>query len=499
MTDAWNRLLPKLRELKDLSSAISLLNWDHAVMMPPNGAGPRGRALATLESIGHDRLTDPEIGELLEELEAREDLDEDRRATARVLRRDYDKATKVPTDLVKALAEAQSNGYQAWTQAKPADDFSIFEPHLRRVVELKREEADALGWEDERYDALLDNFEPGMTAAEVRESFAVLVDGLAPLIDAVLGKAGERPDWLVKEYEPERQMAFCNWLVAHLGFDTTSGRLDSSPHPFTIQVSRGDIRQTTRAEADNVLASLYAAIHETGHALYEQGLPSELADLPSGRTPSLGLHESQSRLWENQVGRSAAFSSFLLPRLKEQFPQELGMVSPGDFYRGVNHPHRTMIRVTADELTYNLHVVMRFELETAMFADELDVADLPDAWNDAFEKRLGIRPTSMADGVLQDMHWSMGALGYFPTYTLGTMYAAAFFRKANDELSDLDGAMRNGETRELLEWLRERIHRHAYRYEAKELAESVTGEPVTAEPLLDYLAEKYTNLYDVTV
>ncbi|MDQ3985565.1 MAG: carboxypeptidase M32 [Actinomycetota bacterium] len=499
MSDAWSRLVPRLVELKDLSSAISLLNWDHAVMMPPNGAGPRARALATLESIGHDRLTDPEIGRLLEELEGAEDLDEDQRASVRVLKRDYEKATKVPRDLVKALAEAQGKGYQAWTQAKPADDFSIFEPHLRRVVELKREEADALGWEEERYDALLDQFEPGMTAAEVRESFAKLVEGLEPLIDSVLGKAGHRPDWLVHEYDPQRQMAFCNWLVAHLGYDTDSGRLDSSPHPFTIQVSLGDVRQTTRADADNLLASVYAAIHETGHALYEQGLPPELADLPSGRTPSLGIHESQSRLWENQVGRSEAFSSFLLPQLKEHFPQELGMVSPAEFYRGVNHPHRTMIRVTADELTYNLHVVMRFELETAMFADELDVADLPQAWNETFEKHLGIRPKRMSDGVLQDMHWSMGALGYFPTYTLGTMYAGAFFQKAAEEIGDLNAAMRNGETRELLEWLREKIHRHAYRYEAKDLAQRVTGEPVSADPLLDYLREKYTSLYDVTV
>ncbi len=496
---SWNKLVPRMREFKDLSSALGLLAWDQAVMMPPKGAAARARTQATLEAIVHARLTDPEIGELLEELESATDLDQDQRASVRVLRRDYDKATKVPERLVRALAEAHGRAYQAWTEARPADDFSIFEPHLKRVVDLKREEADALGWEAERYDALLDHFEPGMTAAELDKIFAELVDGLEPLIDAVLGRVTDEPDWLLRPFDAGRQLDFCNWLVEHLGYDMGAGRLDISPHPFTMTVSRGDVRQTTRTEKQGLSGSVYAAIHETGHALYEQGIPEHMGDLPVGAAPSLALHESQSRMWENQVGRSRAFTTFLLPRLKDTFSDELGMLSPDDFYRGVNHVRRSAIRVHADELTYNLHVAVRFEIETALFRGELEASDLPGAWDEAYERRIRIRPPNASDGVLQDMHWSMGGIGYFPTYSLGNIYAAAFFAEAKNDLGDLDEELKRGETSRLLKWLREHIHSQAYRYEAKELAQRVTGGPVTAAPLLDYLREKYGELYEVSV
>lgn len=499
MTDSWNKLVPRMQELKDLYSASALLAWDQAVMMPPKGAAARARTQATLDAITHSKLTDSQIGELVAELEAADGLDTDQKATVRVLRRDYDKATKVPEQLVRDLAEAHGKAYQAWTEARPADDFSLFEPHLKRVIDLKRQEADALGWEGERYDALVDNFEPGMTTAEIEKVFAGLVTGLKPILDAVLPHVGEEPGWVLRPYNPGRQIDFCNWLVDHLGYEMGAGRLDLSPHPFTMTVSSGDVRQTTRTEKQGLAGSVYAAIHETGHALYEQGIPEDMSDLPIGRAPSLGLHESQSRMWENQVGRSRAFTSFLLPRLKDRFGDELGMLSPDEFYRGVNHVRRSLIRVNADELTYNLHVAVRFELETALFRDELDVSDLPAAWNEKYEKLIGIRPPSAADGVLQDMHWSMGGIGYFPTYTLGNIYAAAFFAKAQQDLGDLDEEFRKGETARLLQWLRDNIHSQAYRYEAKELAEKVTGEPTTAGPLLEYLKNKYCTLYDVSI
>lgn len=498
MTDSWNKLVPKMQELKDLYSASALLAWDQAVMMPPKGAAARARTQATLDAITHSKLTDPQIGDLIDELESTDGLDANQRATARVLRRDYDKATKVPEQLVRDLAEAHGKAYQAWTEARPADDFSMFEPHLKRVIELKCQEADALGWEGERYDALVDNFEPGMTTAELERVFAELVAGLKPLLDAVLPHVGEEPEWLLRPYNPGRQIDFCNWLVEHLGYGMDGGRLDLSPHPFTMTVSTGDVRQTTRTEKQGLAGSVYAAIHETGHALYEQGIPEDMADLPIGRAPSLGLHESQSRMWENQVGRSRAFTSFLLPRLKDRFGDELGMLSPDEFYRGVNHVRRSLIRVSADELTYNLHVAIRFELETALFRNDLEVSDLPSAWNEKYEERLGIRPPNEADGVLQDMHWSMGGIGYFPTYTLGNIYAAAFFAKAKQDLGDLDEDFRKGETARLLKWLRDNIHSQAYRYEAKELAQKITGEPTTAKPLLDYLKDKYCTLYVVS-
>ena len=496
---AWDRLEPRLRELHDLGSAIALLHWDQAVMMPAGGAPARARAHATLEAIAHDRMTNPAIGDLISELEDDGDLKEDQQASVRILKRDYEKATKVPEELVRAIAEAQGSSYQAWTEARPANDFSILEPHLKKLVDLKREQADVLGWEVERYDALLDDFEPGMTTIDVIELFKELVGGLEPLIDKILGAVDEPPAWLFKSYDTDRQMAFCNWLVDQLGFESAEGRLDLSPHPFTVSVAAGDVRQTTRTESGALLSSIYAAIHETGHALYEQGIPKRLLDWPVGRAPSLGLHESQSRMWENQVGRGRDFTAFLLPHLKDRWPEDLGMITPEEFYSGVNHPRRTLIRVTADELTYNLHVAMRFELELALFRDELSVADLPGAWDEASQKKIGITSDTVADGVLQDMHWSMGALGYFPTYSLGTIYAAAFFDKARAELGDLSEEFRKGDTSRLLGWLRTNVHEHAYRYPAKELAEKITGAPVTVTPLLEYLRKKYGELYGVSV
>lgn len=499
MSDAWERLEPKLREMSDIGTALGLLHWDQAVMMPPGGAQARARALATIEAIYHDRLVDPEIGGLLGELESDDSLSDDQKASVRILRRDYDKATKVPEELVRALAEAQGRAYQAWVEARPANDFSILEPHLKRVVDLKREQADAYGWEAERYDALLDDFEPGMKTGDVTHLFDELVGGLLPIIDKVLGVVGEPPEWLFTPFDVQQQMVVNQWLAKQIGFDTEKGRLDLSPHPFTLGVSVGDTRQTTRTLERALLESIYATMHETGHALYDQGLPKELSDWPVGRPPSLGIHESQSRMWENQVGRSEAFTSFLLPKLKEQWPDELGMISPRDFYKGVNHPRRTLIRVSADELTYNLHVAMRFKLELALLRDELTVADLPGEWDKASEETIGVRSDTAADGVLQDMHWATGAIGYFPTYSLGTVYSAAFFAKAKEDLGDLSDEIQQGETARLLEWLRTNVHREGYRLNGKDLAEKITGGPVTAQPLLEYLKQKYGELYDISV
>ena len=499
MSTAWARLVPKLQELTDLSSASRLLEWDQAVMMPGKGARARARTIATLEAAAHRRLIDPVIGEILNQLELDDSLDEDQSASLRVLRRDYEKARKVPWELVRAIAEARGHAYHAWTQARPASDFSLLEPHLARVVALKKEEADAIGWDEERYDALLDNYEPGMKTSEVSVMFDELVSGLHPIVDAVLGAEGRSPDFLLETYDREKQAAFCRWLVESLGFDMNGGRLDTSPHPFTVHIAAGDVRQTTRADPKDVLMSVYAAVHETGHALYEQGLPEELLDLPSGRFPSLGMHESQSRLWENQVARSRPYTEFLLPHLKERFPDEMGLVPPDDFYRAVNRAQRTLIRVTADELTYNLHVAFRFEIEVALFRDDLAVGDLPHAWNEGIEKYVGIIPDDDADGVLQDMHWPIGALGYFPTYTLGNLYAGAFWRAARADLGSLDEELRAGDTKRLLEWLRHKIHAHGYRYSAKDLAQRVVRGPITSAPLLDYLRDKYRDLYSVSI
>ena len=494
MSATWDQIVERLRELSDLASAIKLLHWDQATMMPPAGGAARARAQATLQATAHARFVDPEMGALIDGL-SEESLSEEQEANLRLLRRDYDKAVRVPQELVRELAEVSGRAYQAWTEARPAADFSLLEPHMARLVELKKQEAEALGYADEPYDALLDQYEPGMTTAEVEAMFQGLLRGLKPLVADVLANVSDPPDWLGDRYDPDRQMAFCHWLVGKLNFDVTQGRLDVSPHPFTIHIGPGDVRQTTRPDPHNLMMSVYAAVHETGHALYEQGLPAEWADLPIGGPPSLGMHESQSRLWENQVARSRPFTDFLLPQLKERFPEEIGMVSPDEFYRGVNHPQRTLIRVTADELTYNLHVGFRFELELALFRDELSVADLPAAWDDKMSEHLGLSPDSVADGVLQDMHWSIGSFGYFPTYTLGTIYSAVLFAQATAQLPGLEAELRSGVTDRLLEWLRENVHGRGYRHDAKDLIERISGGPITPEPLLDYLRAKYSALY----
>ena len=499
MSSAWDRMLKRFHDMQDIEAALGVLWWDLQVMMPPGGAGPRSRSIATLESLAHEMLTDAELGDLIDELSADEALSPDQRASLRVLRRERDKAIKVPPDLVRALSEASSSTYQTWVECRPNDDWEGFEPHLRKMFELKKQEADALGWEESRYDAMLDNFEPAAKSSEVEAMFNDLVDGLGPLVDAVLGAAGEPPEFVHGEYDPGRQEAFARWLAEHTGFDMDSGRLDKSPHPITFGLAPTDVRQTIRTDPSNTLSAVYAAMHETGHALYEQGIPEDLYSLPVGRAASFGIHESQSRLWENQVGRSKAFVSFLLPKLKEYFPQELGMTTPDEFYRGVNHVKASLIRVEADELTYNLHVIVRFELEKAIFNDELDVTDLPDAWDAAMDKHLGLRPETNADGVMQDVHWPQGFMGYFPTYTIGTLYSAAFFEKASDELPDLEDDLRRGETRRLLEWLRAKVHSEGYRKEPQDLASDVYGEPPGAQPFLRYVRAKYTELYDVSV
>jgi carboxypeptidase Taq len=494
---AWDELLPKLNELADLQSTVALLHWDMAVNMPPGGAASRARAAATLETKVHEAFTSPDIGRLIEVLSSDDTLDQVQTASVRVLGHDYFRATRIPADLVHELARVGSAAYQAWTEARPASDFGLFEPHLTKLVQLKKEQADALGWEGHRYDALLDDYEPGTTTADLRTLFEGLAEELRPVAAAVLDAAGNRPAFLSGSYDPEAQRRCSHWLTEALGFDFERGRLDTSPHPFTMAVGPGDVRQTTGIYENDFAFSIWATIHETGHALYDQGIPEAFAALPQWKVPSAGMHESQSRLWENLVGRSRPFTDWLLPHLKEHFPSQLGTLDPDEFYRGINHPERTAIRVSADEVTYNLHVILRFELEQALIGGELDVAALPDAWDDGMQRHLGIRPADAAEGVLQDMHWSSGMFGYFPSYTIGNLYAAAFFQKAKNSLDGLDEEIRNGDFARLLQWLRAEVHSQGYLFTAKELGERVLGEPLTHAPFIQYIRTKYSEIYDI--
>ncbi|MEA2451557.1 MAG: carboxypeptidase Taq [Actinomycetota bacterium] len=499
MSTTWERFVEKLREMNDINSAYALFEWDQASFMPAKGGDARARAVGTMARFIHERVTDPELGDLIAELEGDASLDPIQSASVRILKRERDKATKVPAKLVTELKESEMRGYQAWADARPESDFRKFQPFMEATVRLKKEEADHLGWTNERYDACLDYFEPGMTARELEALFTNLTEGLQPLAAAILDAAGPPPKFLSDNYEVNKQIDFCNALVDRLGFDREGGRLDFSPHPFTIRIAHGDIRQTLRVEEDDLMMSIYAAIHETGHALYDQGSPDAMAGLPVADAPSMGMHESQSRLWENHVGRGRAFSEHLLPGLKDLFEKQLGNTDPDEFYRGINHPERSLIRIKADEVTYNLHIALRFELELALFRDELQVADLPDAWDAAMEKHLGIRPESHSDGVLQDMHWADGYFGYFPTYTLGTLYAAAFYDKMIADIGDVDDELRKGDSSRVLGWLRENVHQHAYLYPAKELAHNILGTDLTAQPFLDHIGSKYSEIYSLSI
>lgn len=499
MPAAWGRLVEKLRAMNDIGSAYALLEWDQASFMPPKGGEARAKVVGTIARLGHDMLIEPELGDLITELETDGSLNPIQVASVRILKRERDKATKVPVRLVTELKESEMRGYQAWTDARQNSDFASFQPFIERTLQLKKEEADALGWTNERYDACLDHFEPGMVATEVEAMFTELIEGLEPLAAAILDAAGPKPDFLAKSYDAKKQTAFCNALVDSMGFDREGGRLDFSPHPFTITISPGDVRQTLRVEEDDLMMSIYAAMHETGHALYDQGFPRKMEGLPVADAPSMGMHESQSRLWENHIGRGRPFSDHLLPMLKELFETELGSTDPDEFYRGINHPERSLIRIKADEVTYNLHIAVRFELELALFRDELTVADLPNAWDAAMEKHLGIRPENHADGVLQDMHWADGYFGYFPTYTLGTLYAAAFYERLSADNPGLDDDLRAGDSSRVLTWLRAHVHSQGYLTPSKELANKILGQDISARPFLDHIKTKYSGIYSLSI
>jgi len=496
MTEKLERFYERMRGVTDLLLAQQALEWDQQVMMPHKGADQRSYQVAALAGLAHARLTDPALEEILRDLEAADGHDEATRADLREARRARDRAARLPERLVSERARACALAQAAWEEARPRNDFSAFLPHLERVLSLTREAAAALS-EGNAYDALLEEFEPGMTEAQLRSIFDDLKGRLLPLLDALQG-APRRPDPSVlhRHYPQRQQEAFCRRLVAEMGFDLEAGRLDVSAHPFTSGTAR-DVRLTTRYMEEFLPAAIFGSLHEAGHGLYEQGLDPERFRNPAGQACSLGIHESQSRFWENAVGRSKSFWTHYLEPLKRSFPGTLDEVALDAFYGAVNAVEPSLIRVEADECTYNLHILLRFELESAMLAGALEARDLPDAWNEKMEAYLGIRPPDNRDGVLQDVHWSVGLIGYFPTYTLGNLYAAQFRETLLGDIPDLEARIARGDLLPIREWLREKIHRHGRTYLAQDLCLRVTGKPLSAEPLERYLKTKYAEVYGI--
>ena len=495
MTDAVDRFAHTERALLGLGTALGALGWDEQVNMPSRGASARGRANAALSEIYHSMLCDTEFGSTLDELSAVPDLDDLTRARVREATRERDRAVRVSPELVRELAELESRAFESWQKARAAKDFSLFAADLARMVELKRAEADAVGFGDgERYDALLDSFEPSATVATVEPLLSALRDELVPFARDVIARPRPDDSFLSGDYPVDRQSTLSAQLVTDIGFDLEAGRIDVAAHPFASGFAPGDVRLTTHFFADNPL-SIWSTLHEAGHGIYEQGLSGPIEGTFCGRAASLTLHESQSRLWENLVGRSMPYWQRNLPLLKEQFPAPLTDVSVEQFVRAINLVEPSLIRIYADEITYHLHVLLRFELELALMRGTLEVSDLPAIWNDRMEELVGIRPPDDGDGVLQDVHWSAGLFGYFPTYTMGTMLSAQLWEAAGRALGDLDAMVLAGETQPLLDWLRTHVHRRGSSVTPAQVIRDATGEDLHHHALMRYLRAKFGRLY----
>ncbi|MCP3144385.1 carboxypeptidase M32 [Pyxidicoccus xibeiensis] len=497
--DTW--LLSRMQELRDLQGLIGLATWDQETYLPSKAGPARAHQLSTLQGLHHERLVDPRLGEALAKAASQDSLSEDERAMVRVLSREREREVRVPSALVKALAEAQSRALHAWREARKERRFAVFQPALQRLLALRREQADAYGHGGERYDALLEGHEPGMRVERLTPVLAALREHLIPMV-AKLAAAPARPVPRLFEgrhYDKDAQWAFTLRLLKDIGFDLEAGRQDLSIHPFTGGTHPQDVRLTTHLDESSPLPAIFSTIHEAGHGLYEQGFSPEHYRTPLANAPSMGLHESQSRLWENIIGRSRPFWEHYFPALRSAFPQALSGVELDGFHAAVNEVRPSLIRIESDEVTYNLHIALRYELELLLVRDELPLADLPAAWNARMEKYLGVTPPDDARGVLQDIHWAWGELGYFPTYSLGNLYAASLHRAAERAIPDLSGHLRRGELLPLRDWLRTHVHSQGFRLPAEELVRAVTGHGLTDTDFLAYLKEKYGALYGVSL
>jgi carboxypeptidase Taq len=497
----YDRLCQHMREAAILNSMQGLLGWDERTNLPPAGGEYRAEQMSYLAGIIHKKQTAPEVGEWLVELSdspLAADRHSDTGADIVNLKRDYDRKSKLPQALVEELAKLEVLGQQMWVEARKANDFKRFQPLLERTLELKRQEATAIGFDDQPYDALLDGFEPGAKTAEVSVVLNGLREQLVPLV-AAIAASKRRPnrDALNGRYPIPLQEKIGKRTSAAIGFDYNAGRLDVTNHPFCGGAGPRDVRLTTRYDESSLDGSLFSTLHEAGHGIYEQGLPADRFGLPTGEAVSLGIHESQSRMWENLVGRSRAFWEYFYPETQSTFPEALGKVTLDTFYFAVNDVRPSLIRTESDEVTYNLHILIRFELELALINNDLSVADLPAAWHAKYRDYLGIQSPTDSDGVLQDVHWAAGLFGYFPTYSLGNLYAAQFFEKAERDLGGLHAMFRRGEFTPLREWLRTNIHSQGRRYPASELGKRVTGSPLSHDALIRHLRSKFGTLYDL--
>ena len=494
---AYSNLIEALGKVFDLTTSSSLLSWDERVNLPkaPECAKLRGRQLSTLAAVIHEASTAPVIKESLETLEKEQDkLTFDQKVVLREARRDYELKANLPQHFVAEKTKASSEAFHAWAKAREASDFSQFAPHLERNLELAKQESAYQGFEKNPYDYWIDQFAPGVKTARIEELFSELKEGLLPLLKTVLESENKASASILKGFPIEKQRSFLVDVTQQIGFDYNRGRIDVALHPF-CSGSASDLRMTTRFNEDTPLDSLYNSIHEAGHGIYEQGLILETEGTPLSQAAGIAIHESQSRLWENQVSRSRAFWKHWEPKYRACFKEQLEGIDTETLYRAINAVELSPIRVDSDELTYNLHIILRFTLEKQLFAGELSVAELPEAWNSLTEELLGFTPKNDKEGVLQDIHWSWGYFGYFPTYCLGNMTAAQLWEVIQKEIPNLEEQIAQGEYAPLLSWLRKNIHEQGKRYRTLDLIEHVTGKPLSPKPLIAYLKTRYLPLY----
>ena len=490
-----------LMEINDLGSAASILHWDQTTYMPPGGATARGRQLATLSRLAHEKFTDPKIGKLLDDLQSYEEslpYDSDDASLIRVTRRGYEKATKVSSSFMAEVQNHAAESYQVWTTARPENDFAAVQPYLEKTLDLSRQLADFFPGYEHIADPLIDFSDEGMKASTVRPLFAELREQLVPIMQTITAQPTADDSCLRQTFPEAQQLEFADDVIKRFGYDFDRGRRDMTHHPFMTKFSIGDVRITIRTKEDDLSEGLFSMTHEAGHALYEQGTCTDYEGLPLDGGPSSGIHESQSRLWENVVGRSRGFWNFFYPRLQSTFPNQLGSVPIDTFYRAINKVERSLIRTDADEVTYNLHVMLRFDFELDLLEGKLAVKDLPEAWRERFQADFGIVPPDDRDGVLQDVHWYGGSIGgSFQGYTLGNILGAQFFAAALEAHPEITSEIETGEFGTLHDWLKENIYQHGSKYTTPALIERVTGGALRIEPYIHYLRSKYGTLYSL--
>lgn len=496
---SYATFIERVKDIHKIGAIQGHLGWDQETIMPAKGSKARSEIMSWLAKEQHSRITNSEFAKMIDTLESDNSLDDDQRANVREVRRRYDKAVKLPSEFVAEFALARSQALVAWQEARAESDFAKFKPHLAKLIAMTNEKIDYYGVKDTRYDVLLDEYEFGMKVSDYDPLFAGLKSRLVPLLHKIMEAKKLTPDPTLPSemsFPVDAQTEFCKLVSSATGFDFEAGRMDASTHPFSAGLWPGDTRFTTRFDEKDPFSCLYAVMHETGHALYEQGLDANHSFTPRGDAVSLGVHESQSRFWENQVGRTPAFWKVVLPWFKEHFPDSPDW-TPEELNKIANCVEPGFIRVEADEVTYNLHIMLRYELEKKIFNDNLSVDEIPETWNQMFAEWFGIEVTEDRLGCLQDIHWSMAAFGYFPTYTLGNLYAAQLLDAMGEELGDIDAIVESGEWQPMLDWLRANIHQQGSKFTPSELIQKATGEPPTPNPFINYVEKKYGELYNL--